>query len=93
MKLYEYTLLIDDIVMDRGYFQASSEEMFEQRFKKEVHPHKTFDFLYYKEAFCSCGSNDDVTRYFIHDDEFIHCKDCRAYHVGKFVEYVNESKK
>lgn len=90
MRLYEYDLLIDDIVMDHGYIHASNEEQFEKRFKKEVYPKKVFDHLVYRESFCECGSDNDVTRYFIHDKAFIHCKECRADNVGKFVEHVNQ---
>lgn len=78
MKLYQYTLLVGDDVVDRGYIQASNEVQFEKRFKKEVYPHEEFDYLRYSEAFCECGSDEDVKDFYIGVQLHVKCRECRS---------------
>ena len=90
MRLYEYSLMIDDTVVANGYLQASKEVVVEARLQKEVCPKYVWDRLTYKEVFCEiCGDDNDVARYYIREEPYIKCNICRQEHVAAFVADVN----
>lgn len=50
MKMYEYALLIDDIVVDAGNIQAKNEVELEKVLKNDIGPRFVWDRLTYKEV-------------------------------------------
>lgn len=50
MKKFEYVLLLDDVVMDAGQFDATNEYQAEQYLKTEIMPHFACDRYYIGEV-------------------------------------------
>lgn len=82
MNLYRVILLVDDIVMHDDYLHAFSESGVESRIKSEL-KNKFFDRCVIEQIFCKCGSDEDVANYWIGDQMYIECRDCRFDHVKR----------
>lgn len=77
MNLYQWKLLISDIVTEVGTIHAMTEEGADARIKAEALPKYIHDNYVIHQLKCSCGSYNDVTAYYMKDKRYIECVDCR----------------
>lgn len=90
MRVYEYSVLLDDIVLDTGEKHASDDVSIEGRIKNEVlkkYPHATnWTFKQLQCDDCQDGEND-VTAYYVQGDKrVVKCNSCRLKEVMKAKE-------
>lgn len=78
MNCYKYVLLLDDIVMQTGTLQASTEEVALARLKQEILPKEHYSRYHLEQKGCQhCGSYDDVLGYWKGQHQVTECVSCR----------------